>query len=340
MRDDDFIPLTPEHLDPTATAFETEWLWHGFLARGNITLLTSQWKAGKTTFLAGLLGRMAADGEFLDRPCRAAKAVVVSEESRQMWASRLKALPIGPHARLLTRPFPARPTPDEWNRLVEQAERLRLTGDLDLFVVDPLASFLPGRSDSDPGTLLDLLTPLRRLADTGVAVLVLHHPRKAASEEGSAARGSGALLGYVDIILELHRYGRLRSDECRRRLVGLSRHPDTPRSRVYEWTPGTTEFRSLGDPFAKQFRDNWGQVRAILETRRRPATGRDLLDDWPADLPKPGKAVLYGWLSRAFAEELVQRTGGGTSNDPYRFSLPHEDTSGLEPIPDIRAVGE
>lgn len=332
MQPTDFIPLVADHLEPTSTAPDADWLWHGYLARGSITLLTSQWKAGKTTLLAGLLGRLAADGSFLDRPCRAANSVIVSEESRRMWAARLKTLPVGPHARLLPRPFLGRPTPDEWNRLIEQAERMRAAGDLDLFVVDPLASFLPGRSDSDAGTLLDLLHPLRRLADAGVAVLVLHHPRKASAEEGSAARGSGALLGFVDVILELHRGGRLRSDENRRRLVGLSRHPDTPQTLVYEWTPGTPEFRSLGDPFAKQFRDNWEQVKAILAARRQPATHRELLDDWPADQPKPVRSQLYEWLSRAFAEKLVKRIGGGTSADPYRFRLPRD--SDLPPLDD------
>ena len=31
------------------------WLWHGYLAAGQVTLLTSQWKAGKTTLLSVLL---------------------------------------------------------------------------------------------------------------------------------------------------------------------------------------------------------------------------------------------------------------------------------------------
>src|SRR5207302_167858 len=89
--------------------------------------------------------------------------------------------------------------------------------------------------------LLDMLHPLQRLAAAGVAVLVLHHPRKKASEEGSSARGSGALLGFVDIILELHRVGQLQSDERRRRLFGVSRHPATPGHVVYQWLNRATE---------------------------------------------------------------------------------------------------
>ena len=34
------------------------WVWEGFVAQGNLTLLTSQWKAGKTTLASALLARM------------------------------------------------------------------------------------------------------------------------------------------------------------------------------------------------------------------------------------------------------------------------------------------
>ena len=40
------------------------WLWHGYLARGSITLLTSQWKSGKTTLLSILLGRLKTGGDL------------------------------------------------------------------------------------------------------------------------------------------------------------------------------------------------------------------------------------------------------------------------------------
>ena len=39
-----------------------EWLWHGFVAPGNLTLLTSLWKSGKTTLLALLLSRRKYGG--------------------------------------------------------------------------------------------------------------------------------------------------------------------------------------------------------------------------------------------------------------------------------------
>ncbi len=35
------------------------WLWDGFLAGGNVTLLTGLWKAAKTTLLSVLLSRLS-----------------------------------------------------------------------------------------------------------------------------------------------------------------------------------------------------------------------------------------------------------------------------------------
>src|SRR5439155_22333220 len=113
----------------------------------------------------------------------------------------------------------------------------------------------------------EMLQPLQGLAAAGVAVLVLHHPRKKPSDEGSAAGGGGGLLGFVDIILELHRFGRLQSDERRRRLIGLSRHAETPRQLFYQWE-ATGEFVTIADPSGDCFRDNWDQLRAILAGRK------------------------------------------------------------------------
>src|SRR5438552_2208703 len=61
------------------------WVWHGYLAAGAVTLLTSRWKAGKTTLLSVLLARLGAGGELAGLPVAAGRAVVVSEEAPGMW---------------------------------------------------------------------------------------------------------------------------------------------------------------------------------------------------------------------------------------------------------------
>src|SRR5205823_3559977 len=72
-------PLWWEDLTAAATG-GTAWLWHGYLAAGYLTLLTSRWKAGKTTLVSVLLQRLRTGADLAGLPVSAAGAVVVSEE--------------------------------------------------------------------------------------------------------------------------------------------------------------------------------------------------------------------------------------------------------------------
>jgi AAA domain len=329
-----------DQLDQPDVPPTTDWFWQGYLARGNVTLLTSQWKAGKTTLLTGLLQQFAAGGSFLGRAVVPAKALVISEEPRGTWRDRVRRMPVGGHVKLMSRPFLRRPTPQQWNQLVDYAGERWLAGEMDVLVVDPLAKFLPGSTESDMNALLEFLSPLQQLTAAGVGVLILHHPRKQPSEEGSSARGSGGLLAAVDMSIELTRYGRLTTDERRRKLFALSRFPETPRHLVYEWDPKTGAFKGLGDPLGVRFNENWEHLRSILAKREKSATHNELLMDWPADQERPSPSLLYQWLNRAFEEKLVRREGAGRKDDPYRYRLPNENDEYLDrgEMPPIREM--
>jgi hypothetical protein len=322
--------------EPTPTA--ADWLWHGYLRAGEITLLTSQWKTGKTTLLHGLLRALGSGLPFLDRPVRVGRSWVISEESEDLWRDRVRAHPVGDHVELFPRPFRGRPTPDQWSELLEAAADDRP----DLFVVDPLASFLPGRCESDAASALAALHPLHRLTTTGAAVLLLHHPRKKASEVGSAARGSGALLGFADVLMELSRYGQLKTEAHRRLIQSRSRRLETPDRLAYEWDATTGEFRTVTDPRDKQFAENWATLEKVLVARSGSVTCAELLTFWPEDSPPPNLASVYRWLHTAHDRKLVKRSGDGTRPDPYRFRLRTKQddehdrfVACLDPLPDL-----
>jgi hypothetical protein len=315
-----FLPEVMDRLDPPAAPTTVSWLWHGLLARGQVTLLTSVWKAGKTTLMAGLLRELAASGMFLDRPVAPARVLVVSEESRELWAGRVRRMPVGPHCRLIAQPFLYRPTPDQWDQLVGMAVELRAAGDLDLMVIDTLARFLPGRTESDLETLHRMFDPLRCLTDAGAGVMVLHHPRTRPTAEGTNARGHAGLPTMADIHIELRKYGSQQPEERRRKLYAVSPNPETPRHLVYEWT-ADGRFVSLGDPVMARFQENWGVLRALLAGGRSAATHRDLLAAWPTGQERPSAVTLYEWLNRAFERKLVRRSGSGKNADPYRYRL-------------------
>ena len=317
------VPMN--RLPTSTTDTETHWLWDGYLAPGDITLLTSRWKTGKTTLLTGLLQRLERGEPFLGRTLRPGRALVVSEESTNRWAKRLRRMPVGPHVELLARPFGRRPTLKEWNDLIDEACLMRLAGELDLFVIDPIAKFLPGFWESSAALLFDVLEPLHRLTEEGASTLLLHHPRKSPSEPGHSARGTGALLGFVDISLELSRFGRLNGDANRRQIISLSRDPHTPERLVYEWDPATGLFTTTDDVRSRRFEDNWPQILKILEGRPVAATHHELLMDWPDDDTKPAASVLYRWLNHAHAEKRIRREGEGTRSTPYRYRLENAD---------------
>lgn len=313
--------LWPEDLS-TLNQGQTPWLWHGYLAPGNVTLLTSQWKSGKTTLVAVLLSRLKTGGSLAGLTVAPGKAVVVTEESPAHWQARARKLDFGRHVCWLCRPFRGKPRSDEWLALIDRLARLHDEHGITLVVIDPLASFLPGRGESDAACMLDVLMPLQRLTTLGMAVLVLHHPRKGETVAGQAARGSGALSGYVDIIVEMECYSRLADEDRRRKLRAFSRHEETPRQMVIELTPDGTDYLALGDFASEEFHQTWQALRDILELAPHPLTRHQLLDCWAEDATPPDKATVWKWLDRALDRGLICRAGTGHKNDPFIYWLP------------------
>src|SRR5690348_4131710 len=95
----------------SAVASGLRWLWQGYVAAGNVTLLTSQWKTGKTTLVSVLLSKMKAGGDLAGLAVQPGKAVVLSEEGPSHWLTRARKLGLGGHVGWLCRPFPGKPTP-------------------------------------------------------------------------------------------------------------------------------------------------------------------------------------------------------------------------------------
>jgi AAA domain len=297
------------------------WLWHGYLAAGNVSLLVGQWKAGKTTLLSVLLARLGTGGPLAGLAVRPARAVVISEEADDLWADRIERLGIGDQLQLVSRPFRGRPTPDQWHRLIASLVARHRSHRFDLVVMDPLAAFLPGRTENDAGTMLDVLMPLQALTRLGVCVLVLHHPRKGPTIAGQAARGTGALSGSVDILLELDLMGGAADDDRRRRLSSFSRHRTTPRRLVIELTADGTDYVSLGDFVSHDFDDNWAVLSGVLEDAPEKLTRAAILKAWPADFAKPSPMALWRWLDRAVKEGRVLHEATGRRADPFRYWL-------------------
>jgi hypothetical protein len=299
-----------------------DWLWHGFVAGGNLTLLTSQWKAGKTTLLSLLLSRRKNGGRLAGLAIKPGKSVVVSEEPLGLWADRARRLDFGGQVCFISQPFRTIPQPDEWQTLLDRIRALHQQHGIDLAVFDPLAPFL--RSENHAQSVLETLLPLRALTGNGLAALLLHHPGKGEKPLGQAARSSGALLGHVDISIEMRHPG---GDPLtrRRRFISLSRHAETPRRLLLELNAEGADYLPVPDALEEDFQASWDQLRLVLEDAPQKLTRQDVLAEWPPDFAKPHPTKLWRWLDAAVQRGLIACEGAGRKADPFRYWLPERE---------------
>jgi hypothetical protein len=326
---------------------EIQWIWHGYIAAGRVTLLTSQWKCGKTTLLSLLIARMGMGGTLAGREVRPGRVLVVSEEDQQLWARRCRQLNIGEHARFMCRPYRGRrPTLDEWWDLLDNlVERQRAEG-LDLVIIDALAGFVPGGSENDARTVVEMLLALQELTRRGIGVVLLHHPKKGAVVAGQAARGSGALGGSADIILEMDGLSGPTEDDRRRRIAGFARFTETARRLVIELNADGTDYAALGDFDAAEADDGWQVLLQVLSDAHGKLTRREILAEWPDDHRKPADVTLWRWLQHTVRDGKVKQQGSGSRCDPFRFWLAGmekvwvSDPYYLAPLPPLEDRGE
>jgi hypothetical protein len=301
-----------------------DWLWHGFLAPGAVTLLTSQWKAGKTTLASILLARMKTGGNLAGLSLAQGKAVVVTEEGPDHWQRRNQKLDFGDHVGWFCRPFRGKPRLEYWTAFLDGLVELHSRTPFALVVIDPLAAFLPG-SENHSGAMLDALMPLQRLTSRGMSVLVLHHPSKGEPPIGQAARGSGALSGYADILIEMRTYPKADADDRRRRLWAWSRFPETPRQLVIEWTPDGADYRARGTFLEETFSRRWDKLRAVFLAAPHKLRCDDILNRWDGSRA-PDKSTLKRWLKIAHDQGLLRKDGAGLRDRPFRYWLPESET--------------
>jgi hypothetical protein len=139
---------------------------------------------------------------------------------------------------------------------------------------------------------------------------------------GQAARGSGALLGFVDVLIEMRYVGSPARADRRRRVEALSRFDETPRGRVIELSANGTDYACLGDFEEAGFADGWATLRTLLAGAARPLSVREMVAEWPPDGKPPAEPTLWRWLDRALGAGTLRREGAGRRNDPFRYFLP------------------
>ncbi|NNF44241.1 MAG: AAA family ATPase [Phycisphaerales bacterium] len=296
-----------------------DFIWDGYVARGFITLMVGFWKAGKTTLLAHLL-HATAGGGVVGGEVQAVKVLVIAEEGAGLWARRRDEIGIDDNVQFIIRPFKGRPQRTEWEGSVLEIANWVHDGQYDLVVIDTWQSVSPSPDENDSAKMMAALTPLHHITEAGAGVLLLHHPRKGDGTEGTASRGSGALPGFVDVIVELRRYDAKQHDDTRRVLTGLSRFDETPDEVVLDLREDG--YHVVGSKADAMREDRVVVYDEILSGADSPMTADEVREQWPVTgIPKPGKRTVGGDLKAGSTTGSWDRRGEGKKGDPYRYSV-------------------
>ncbi len=308
--------------DPFGTVAMTEtdqtpWILRGYLARRAVTLMTALPKCGKTTLAYSIAAALQRnDSSFCDLaiPERDVDVLVLSEEDDSVLAETWRAVGLdASRTPAITRrkAFPRRPLATDIDAAIKKIEA---NPKIALVILDTWRFWanLPDKGSNDADMTNRAFQEIARLAATGVAVLLLHHSRKADGEQGTAASGSNALTGSADILLELRRFGK-GEDATMRALTAYGRFQRIPAELVIDYRGGT--YTSCGDASDAREAASDHRVAAFLLSRA----------EWlPADVIEEQitmkKAATLAALKRLSAKGLIQRTGKGAKNSPFLYA--------------------
>jgi hypothetical protein len=292
------------------------WDWQGLLAFGGLTLFHSLWKCGKTTALAHFIKAKERGGILFGQAVRAGGVLLISEEPAHLWISRRDEMQLGDHVLTLLRPFKSKPKIGMWERFIEYAAKICNDEGLKTVLIDTLSATWPVVDENDAGLVTEAMFPLRALADKGIAVMGVHHPRKSDGDQATASRGSGALPAAVDIIIEFRRFNPADRRDRRRVLTCYSRYAKTPDEVVVELKPDGMIYHVLGDRQEANEKQRVTTMLQILPDTPPGLTPDEIETKWPE--PKPSKRSIQAWLSNGVGRTW-DTTGEGKKNDPLRY---------------------
>jgi predicted ATP-dependent serine protease len=290
----DFGDLPNEHVD---------WLWKGYLATGNMTVLAAPPKAGKSTLLFELLKCSRARETFLGLETQPAKVLLFTEESVSLLANRRRKLrdpDLDLHVVTLQPGL-------TWPKIMAYSKWKAQQG-YNLVVLDTVSRFWPVQNEGDAVQVLQALTPfLSIVRQEGFALLLIHHTRKGGGAEGNAMRGSNAILGSADIGLEFQRITPWDKGK-RRRIDALSRYGETPDTIIAELTDDGYQLAAEGVAIEKDI--------MFIVTMNGVVTAEEVVDATATSVRNAQRV-----LAEMTARGVLSRSGTGSSRSPYRYSL-------------------
>ena len=317
--------------------YNNDWVWEGYIARRKITLLFATWKSGKSTFYNHLLRNIEKGEEFLGVKTNFTETFVVSEEDLSEWVQRRDLYKFGKHTIIDSQPFVGRPTQEQWEAYLIEKGEYCLQNKIDTVVIDTIANLWPVDNENDASKVSTGLIPLRELTKRGLAVLLIHHPKKEFSDIDTAMRGSGAIPSFVDAYMMMSRVQQ--GNEFQRKLEirgrsGFSTEKIVIELRDHKKT--TEKYVRLGTTGEVSDGNSREIVMNVLRTCPYPLSVKEvreesnLLLDEEDGMKKLSERHIQRILKELSEEKIIEIESGGFSNkgrvpDKYKLKEKQDD---------------
>lgn len=299
----EILPLCLADIEQT----EIRWLWPGRVPRGRITVLVGRPGEGKSFLTTDMAARITTGRSWPDGTVTPAGSVLlICAEDDPADTIRPRLATQGADLTRVHLLTTVRRTDADGNaeealfRLTDRAAleaMLRTLPDCRLIVVDPIGSFLGGRTDAHrDNDVRSVLAPVAKLAEQyGPAVLVVAHRRKSGGTNADdLALGSRAFTGIARSVWHLSRDPQ---DKARRLLLpGKNNLAPEGSGLAFTITGHPPTIRWEADPVAMTA--NEALAAEVAEAARKPGPPAETreaaaqwLTDFLADGPKSAEQV-------------------------------------------------
>jgi hypothetical protein len=193
-----------------------------------------------------------------------------------------------------------------WKDIVASVHRDCKDRGVKLVVIDTFSAFgrLKEEEENHAAVITPMIQMLRRLTEDGIAVVLVHHDKKAGAYGVTRARGSGAFTASSDNVLHL---GRVEGDRRKVRRIECRGH--------FPEIPETSEINLTEACRYELWRSPIESATSVL--RRQPsATVEDV-----AAASGVSIATAYRALKELRLTGVVSWRGEGTKADPHRYQL-------------------
>lgn len=295
---------------------DQEPLLDNWIYPGSLTLLQGKQKAGgKTTFMLHACSSITVGKSFIGSASTRSNVLYMTEQNARTLKPAMDEAGLSDQANfyVLQHNDTSHLT---WKETIYAAAYRAEELDIDLLVIDTFAQYaqLANDAENNAGAVLETIKPLQKIAGQGIAVVLVHHERKAGGEVWDAGRGSGAIQGACDTVISIRRSQGAR--DTVRELKAISRYPDVPSELVIELTDdGYVNQGTQANVAAKEARET---ITSIL-----PVSPDNALETSEVyDLAKEQgttKSMCKKLLPRLIEKGVITRLGNGVKGDPYRY---------------------